>query len=325
MAQVFDWSEPFRLTATPDDDTNDVFGYVEGGVLVLDSGIVIVSTISSESYALHFWAIDISSGTPVVGPDAVFNTDSQSFYGYADDPQLAAINDLNHPVALGNYKFGITGEADGSYNTATGTPGGSNDYGHVASIYSVDPDTLVITRDFFVCGVWDDGEAVSGEATTARWDDKMVIISDQNSGGIPYKMWVVDSGTGALTIHDIALSGASTQYTSAVAVAGDTAYYWQRDSDVGPYVMKSLALSGSAATLTSPGDPNDNNYTWYGQGLANGAVVWTFAGDFATPDYPLNIGFAGPSAGNIEVTGLRRRHRLDRWLVRADPLHLAAI
>lgn len=312
MSSSFTWSTPLRITDTPDGGINDIFGYVEGGVIALDSGLVVVTVLSSDSYAIHCWAINLSGSTPIVGPDCYFNSDSNDWLTppLADDPKLLAIGNLNHPVALGEYKFGITGEANESYNS-DGTVNSSGGYGHVASIFSVDPDTLAVTRDHFIVGSWLAGEAVQAEATSARWGNKMVITSDEltfnsaTSTFNPYKIWVIDSDTGALTIHNIPYLN-SNQNPSAIAVAGDTAYWWQNDNPGGPYLMKSMALGGgSPAVLTSPGDPNDNNFTWYGCGLTDRSVVWTLAGDFGTSDYPLNIGFASASTGNIEITDIR--------------------
>lgn len=271
------WSVPLRINSVPNVDTNDSYGFNEAHMCVLDSGIVVVSALSVDSYAIHCWAIDCSGDTPVIGSEAIFNADSQSWASdpvLPDDPKRRALGDLNECVALGPYTFGYTGEADESYH-ADGTPTtGFGDtlahYGHVASLFSVNPTTLAITRTQFVVGDWDNNEAVESEATSARWGNKMVIVRDRSDN--PSHVWIV-SPDGTLDIFNTT----SWCELTAPVVSGDSCFLFGQTlpySDGVYHLLQIDLTTGTFYDLGSKPEISDYNFSWFGVKRSDGTPAW---------------------------------------------------
>jgi hypothetical protein len=283
-----------RLSVAPTDN-NDVFGLVEGSVCMLSSSIVVVASLSSYSQAVHYWAVDVSGSTPVVGPEAVYWSfdNTWAIPLMPDDPainQFDTINDLSSIVRTGSTTFAMVGEPGAALPDGTW---------HAASFYSVDPSTLVITRTA-ICGLTDAETNLyfPEEQTSAAWGSKVVSISDHADSYL-----VIASPDGSTQI--LGIPGVVGGANSAVAVTGDTAVI--ATFSAGSDDMDWYGVDLNTGSVTGHGtmvDIGSDNWAIFSTTLPDGRIAYTSAGRYderiSASVAPVFVSVLDPATGAYE-------------------------
>lgn len=274
-------------------------GHIEGDFCVLDSGLVVVATFSSDTYGQTQWVINPS--TPTRGPMHFdgSGTDWGSISGYealgGPDPAGDIFSDINFVVPVGDYSWCLIG---------TGNDSNVSGQYCVGIFYSVDPDTLEITRDHLVYKDYTD--FYTDETYATRWGNKVVALPQIQFSWTGPKIGILDpSGTCTpMNTTWTGYGGSGENRPGPVGVSGDIALLFAED---GPSIT-SWDLNAGTELDHLVVDLGQGSWEWamFTCTMSNGKIAVVCSGpdnvSYTSSTLPVKVAIIDPSPLAVEKT-----------------------